>query len=76
MLEVLRDRAVAILHVRPEDVGEQTSLVGDLAGDSLSLVELTMDVEDEFGIELSEADVAGLTTIGGYADVVLAKLDR
>ena len=32
-----------------------------------------MDLEDAFGVELSEDEVQGATTVGALADVVLAK---
>ena len=68
VLTVLREKAATV--VGPEELAEEARLV-DL--DSLALVELTMDLEDAFGLELSEDDVAAAGTVGGLVDVVLAK---
>lgn len=73
MLQVLRDKAVEMLEVEADQVQEDKSFVEDLKVDSLSLVELTMDLEDHFGIELPEEELADVTTIGAFVDVILAK---
>lgn len=41
----------------------QSRFLADLKADSLDLVELIMAFEDEFGVEMSDSDCAGLTTI-------------
>lgn len=74
VLHVLRDKAVEMFDVEGEQLQEGTSFVDDLGIDSLLLVEYTMDVEDELGVELAEQDTVDVTTIGGFADVVVAKL--
>lgn len=74
VLHVLRDKAVEMFDVEAEQLQEGTSFLDDLGIDSLLLVEYTMDVEDELGVELAEQDTVDVTTIGGFADVVVAKL--
>jgi acyl carrier protein len=75
VLQVLRDKAVDLLEVAPDDVQEDKSFVADLQVDSLSLVELTMDLEDSFGIELPEEELLDVKTIGAFVDVILAKVN-
>jgi acyl carrier protein len=70
------DRVVRVL-ARTEDleVGAlrpQTRLEQDLGMDSLSLVELQMALEEEFGVELPDGDVSALRTIGDVAAAVEA----
>ena len=74
MLQVLRDKAVAVLEVEADQVQEDKSFVADLQVDSLSLVELTMDLEDTFGIELPEEELVDVKTIGAFVDVLVAKV--
>lgn len=74
VMQVLRDKAVEMLEVDADAVQEEKSFVDDLDVDSLSLVEYTMELEDAFGIELAEEELTGLTTIGGFVDVILAKV--
>ena len=73
MLQVLREKAVEMLEVEADQVQEDKSFVDDLQVDSLSLVELTMELEDTLGVELPEEELADVTTIGGFVDVILAK---
>ncbi len=42
----------------------EASLVDDLGGDSLDLVELAMALEEEFGIEVPDKDIEHFRTIG------------
>ena len=74
VMQVLRDKAVEMLEVEADAVQEDKSFVEDLDVDSLSLVEYTMELEDAFGIELAEEELTGITTIGGFVDVILAKV--
>jgi acyl carrier protein len=74
VMQVLRDKAVEMLEVDADAVQEEKSFVEDLDVDSLSLVEYTMELEDSFGIELAEEELTGITTIGGFVDVILAKV--
>ena len=73
VLQVVRERAVEVLEVDAEAVQEDKSFVDDLQVDSLSLVEFTMELEDVFGVELPEDELAGLTTIGGLVDLIASK---
>lgn len=70
----MRDKAVELLEVAADDVQDDKSFVDDLEVDSLSLVEYTMDLEDVFGVELPEEELADLTTIGAFVDLVHAKV--
>ena len=74
VFQVMKDKAVEMLEVDAADVQEERSFVADLKVDSLSLVEYTMDLEDAFGIELPEEELADLTTIGQFLDVIMTKV--
>jgi acyl carrier protein len=74
VLQVLTDKAVELLEVEAGDVQEDKSFVSDLGVDSLSLVELTMALEDELGVELPEEELTDVTTIGAFVDVMHAKV--
>lgn len=74
LLEVLRDKAVELLEVEPDQVTESASFVGDLHADSLALVELALVLEESLGTELPEQELAAARTVGTYADVLLGAL--
>ncbi len=57
--------------VDKDSLSRDTSFVDDLNADSLDVVELSMTIEDEFGIgEISEKDLKNIKTIGDLVDYV------
>lgn len=62
--------------LEPEDIHEDTSFVDDLGADSLDVVELTIELEEEFGMgEVAEEDLKKLRTVGDLAEYVKAHTD-
>ena len=45
-------------------ITEESSFIDDLGADSLDLVELIMALEEEFGIEIPDADAEKVVTVG------------
>ena len=52
------------LMVELEEVLDESSFVEDLGADSLDTVELIMEFEDEFGVEISDEDAEKISTVG------------
>ena len=52
---------------------DESASLGEFEPDSLDLVEVTMAVDDAFGINTEDEEVEGLENIGQYADLVLRK---
>jgi len=52
------------LMVDPSEVTDASSFVDDLGADSLDTVELIMEFEDEFGVEISDEDAEKISTVG------------
>ncbi len=52
------------LMVDPDEVTDEASFVEDLGADSLDTVELIMEFEDEFGVEISDEDAENIATVG------------
>ncbi len=66
---------VAKLGVEPDKVTPEARFVEDLEADSLDMVELMMDVEEEFGIaQIPDEELAELKTVGMALDVIVSKL--
>ena len=73
-LSALREVAVEVLSVEPDQVVESSRFKEDLDADSLDLVELVMGLEERFDIEVPEDDLEGVTTVGHAVDLVLTKV--
>jgi acyl carrier protein len=62
------------LDVPDEKLRLDSSLVDDLGADSLDLVQLALEMEERFGVELSERDVIGLKSVGDVVKYVDARI--
>lgn len=74
MFERFTKCAVDVLSVDAGKITKQARFKEDLEADSLDLVELVMSLEEEFGIEVPESDLEGITTIGQAYDLVVSKV--
>ncbi|MDQ0337538.1 acyl carrier protein [Caldalkalibacillus uzonensis] len=52
------------LEVDESQVTPEASFKDDLGADSLDVVELVMELEDEFDMEISDEDAEKITTVG------------
>ena len=50
--------------VKREDISEQSSFIADLGADSLDQVELIMEFEDQFDLNIPDEDAEKIETIG------------
>lgn len=53
---------------RVDNVTVESLLVEELGFDSLSLIDLCMEIEDEFDIELDDMDIVGVMTVKNLID--------
>ena len=58
------------LGVEEGDVTEEASFQEDLGADSLDLVELIMELEDQFEIKISDEDAQRIQTVGQAVDYI------
>ena len=63
-----------VLAVEADQVIPEASFADDLDADSLDLVELVMALEEEFGVNVEEEELEGITTIGAAYDLINGKL--
>ncbi|MGN0443617.1 MAG: phosphopantetheine-binding protein [Acutalibacteraceae bacterium] len=73
MLEKLREIICEFADVKPEDITEETNIRTDLALDSLSLLNLAVEIENEFELEVSDRDAMNLETVGDVLALIEAK---
>ena len=66
--------AVEVLSVEASQVTPEAHFGDDLDADSLDLVELVMALEEEFGVEVKEEELEGVTTAGAAFNLITSKL--
>ncbi|RNF40630.1 acyl carrier protein [Planococcus salinus] len=64
VLERVTKVIVDRLGVEENEVKPEASFTGDLGADSLDVVELVMELEDEFDMEISDEDAESMSTVG------------
>ena len=58
------------LGVEDDKIVSAASFVDDLGADSLDTVELIMQLEEEFGIEIPDEDAEAITTVQAAVDYI------
>lgn len=76
VLTRIREHLAAELEIDPAQVREETRFKEDLEADSLDLVELTVELEDHYGIRIPDDQAAKILTVGQAADFVSAHVER
>jgi len=73
VFELIRDHLADELELDPGRITEQTRFKEDLDADSLDLYTLVQELEDSYGVKMSDEEAAGITTVGQALDFVLAR---
>ena len=61
------------LDVTPEQCKLEASFIDDLGADSLDLVELIMEMEEAFGVEIADEELEKIRTIQDVVDFLRKK---
>ena len=72
VLERVRAHLADELAIDPEQIGESTRFREDLEADSLDLYTLVQELEDQYGIRISDEQAAKILTVGQAVDFVLS----
>ena len=69
-LDKVKEVIVDKLGVDEDSIKPDAHFVNDLGADSLDTVELIMEFEEEFGIEIPDDDAENITTVGAAVDYI------
>ena len=76
ILAKIGDILVEQLGVDREAVILEASFQEDLDADSLDLVELIMELEDQFGIKISDEEAEKIITVGDAVEFISARTQK
>jgi len=76
VLDRIRDHLATELEIDPSRIRDETRFKEDLEADSLDLVELTVELEDHYGIRIPDDQAAKISTVGQAADFVFAHVEH
>ena len=71
-LDKVKEVIIDKLGVEEEKIVSEASFVDDLGADSLDTVELIMQLEEEFGIEIPDEEAEKMTTVKSVVDYIEA----
>jgi len=71
VFELVRGHLAEELEVEPARISERTNFKQDLDADSLDLYELVMELEDRYGVSVSEQQAAQIETVGDAVAFVM-----
>jgi acyl carrier protein len=72
VLALIRDHLADELDVDPASISEGTRFKEDLEADSLDLYTLVQELEDTYGVSMSDEQAAKILTVGQAVEFVLA----
>ena len=70
---LIRSHLADELDVDPARIDETTRFKDDLDADSLDLFTLVQELEDSYGVRMSDEEAARILTVGAAVDFVLAQ---
>ncbi|RZK97417.1 MAG: acyl carrier protein [Pedobacter sp.] len=76
LLEKLRPIVANYAHNKEaiEDITEQTDFINDLKINSANLVDVVLDIEEEFAIEIDNLSMEKMLNVGAAIEIIEGKL--
>jgi acyl carrier protein len=72
IFSLIREHLADELEIDPGRITESTRFKQDLEADSLDLYTLVQELEDSYGVKISDEEAATILTVGQAVDFVLA----
>jgi acyl carrier protein len=75
IFEKVREIVSNILGVDLEEITMESSFMDDLGADSLDVVELIMDLQDEFSLEIPDEEAEKIQTVSDVVEYIKEHTD-
>lgn len=62
--QVVKSMVAERMDVDEDQITDDTHFVNDLQADSLDMAELVIDLEEEFGVQISDEEAQNIETVG------------
>lgn len=76
MFEKVKAIIAEKLNVDQDEIKLESSIVDDLGADSIDLIELIMNLEEEYGISISDEQAVKLKTVGDVVDFINSQIEN
>ncbi len=76
IFKTVKEVIVDQLGVDEEIINMDATFVEDLSADSLDIVELIMDIEDKFEIEIPDSEAEKMVTVSDVVDYIKVKKEE
>ena len=70
VFEKIKELLASQFDVDPNDLSMNTNIAVDLGADSLDVVELLAEIEDEFQLEIPDEEIENIKTIGDLTEYI------
>ncbi|MGN1311180.1 MAG: acyl carrier protein [Clostridia bacterium] len=70
IFDKVKEIIIEQLGVSEDAVSNESSFIDDLGADSLDIVELIMALEEEFDMEIPDADAEKIVTVGDVVEYI------
>lgn len=64
IIQVVKSMVAERMDVDEDKITDDTHFVNDLQADSLDMAELVIDLEEEFGVQISDEEAQDIETVG------------
>lgn len=68
--EKIRELLAAQFDVEEDSITAETKISEELGADSLDVVELLMELEEEFGLQIPDEEIENLKTVGDVVEYI------
>ena len=70
--EKIKEVIADVLDYSTDEITEETTFIDDLGADSLDVVQIVMQLEEVFGIEIPDESIESIVTVGDAVKQVQA----